>query len=122
MGADTTTTVTGESFMSDSAPKVRIALNGEFSAGELEAVIRRLAETRAAMTPPVPMAPPIGLDEEVLLQDSAAWDIRRLVTGGLRFWVRDDGVGWLAFTVAPQALETLRQLLSEEPSDTFRAH
>lgn len=95
-----------------------IALNGEFSAVELEEIIATLAEVRAGMGPAVPSEPPSLLsDREVLVQEEAEWRIRRLANGGLRIWLRNEGSGWLAFTVSPSHAEGLREFLGKKGRD-----
>lgn len=104
--------------------KVRIALNGEFSAPELEEIIRNLAEARAGTLPAVPMQPPsqLGADKQLLLQDEAEYAIRKLATGGLRIWLRNEGIGWLAFTLPKASADGLREFLSQQDGHSFTAH
>ncbi|WP_298580535.1 hypothetical protein [uncultured Luteimonas sp.] len=104
--------------------KVRIELNGDFSAPQLDEILRDLAKARAGMLPAVPEHPPslLSAEEEVLLQDEAKFDIRTLLNGGLRIWLRNEGLGWLAFTLTPAHAASLRVFLSQERPDSGTAH
>jgi len=103
--------------------KVRIKLEGEFTATELEEIISDLAKARASLEPEVPRQPPSPTSEqEVLVQEETEWSIRRLVTGGLRIWLRNEGLGWLAFTLTADQATGLRQFLGTEPGSTFTPH
>lgn len=104
--------------MQDAGPppgKVRIALNGEFSAQELEDILQSLAEARAGLEPAVPLQPPSMLsDADVLVQSDALFDIRRRIDGGLRIWLRSEGFGWMAFELDASKARSLRDYLSSE--------
>lgn len=103
--------------------KARISLNGEFSALEIEEIIRDLAAARASLQPPVPTtAPSLESDATVLSQEDALFAIRTLAGGGLRFWLRNEGIGWLALTINATAAEGLRQFLSNKIGHTYTAH
>ena len=104
--------------------KLRIELNGDFSAPQLDEILRDLAKARAGMLPAVPEHPPslLSADEEILLQDEAKFDIRALLNGGLRIWLRNEGLGWLAFTLTPAHATSLRVFLSQERPDSGTTH
>lgn len=104
--------------------KIRIKLEGEFTAPELEEIIRDLAEARAGLEPAVPQHPPTGLTEDsiVLVQDQARHSFRRLAGGGLRIWLRSEGVGWMAFTISPAAVAGIREFLSQQGPGAHTAH
>lgn len=78
--------------------KAQINLSGSFSVRDLDDIIRELAKVRASMRPPVPTDPPVGPDDEILMQDDTLFTVRTLAGGGLRFWLRSEGLGWQAFT------------------------
>ena len=97
----------------------RFDLSGEFSASDLEDVIRTLAETRACMTPPVPEAAPSHPDAEqqILVQDESKFTFRKLANGGLRIWLRNEGIGWLAFTLTAADVLGIREFLNKQGTD-----
>ena len=82
-----------------------------------------LMSTRAGMTPAVPSDPPTEISSEnVLVQEDALFAIRTLIDGGLRVWLRNEGVGWMAFTLSPANRATLRDFLSKKSGHTFTTH
>lgn len=96
-------------------PKARIHLSGEFSALEIETLIHELAKTRASLTPQVPLEPPTEASTHpVLLQDEARIVVRKRVGGGLRIWLRNEGLGWLAYTLTNADSEGLREFLTHQ--------
>lgn len=99
---------------------VKIALNGEFTATELEEILRDLMQARAGMTPPVPMQPP-GQDQDaqVLVQDETSFIVRTLASGGLRFWLRNEGIGWLALAVPKTTAEGLATFLTQKRGGSY---
>lgn len=98
--------------------KVRIALNGEFTAMELEEVIRDLALARSGLKPEIPMQPPSLLSEhDVLVQKETQFAFRKLATGGLRIWLRNEGIGWLAFNLSRADVLGIREFFSKEVRD-----
>jgi len=104
-------------------PKAKIQLNGEFSATELEAVIRTLAEARAGLDPPVPDLPPTELStDEILVQSEAKFRIRKIASGGLRIWLRNEGIGWLAFTMSTTDKLGLLEFLSKDIGHEHSSH
>ncbi len=105
------------------AVKARINLTGEFSALELEEVIRTLATARASLEPAVPMQPPTLLaTEEVLVQEEASFNFRTLIGGGLRIWLRNEGLGWLAFTLTQTDVAGIREFLGQQPGNNYTSH
>lgn len=102
--------------------KAQINLSGTFTASEMDTIIRDLANVRAGMQPPVPTNPPAGSDDEVLVQDDALFIIRSLAGGGLRFWLRSDGLGWQAFTLTQEKVRGLREFLGKKLGHTYTAH
>jgi hypothetical protein len=108
--------------MSD-APKVKVHLDGEFSASELEGIIHRLAQARASLLPAVPRDPPsIASDAEALVQEEAEFRVRTLADGGLRIWLRNEGLGWIAFTVSRRDRDSLAEFLSKKIGHSHKSH
>jgi len=106
--------------MNDAVPpdKVRISLNGEFSGPELEEIIRGLAEARAGLEPSVSQEPPTTLDAQVLVQEDALFKFRTLTHGGLRIWLRNEGLGWLAFSLTAADVAGIQVFLNEKLGHT----
>ncbi len=103
--------------------KVRISLEGEFSATELEEIIGQLAQARAATGPAVPLSPPTEMHpRDILVQDETKFAIRKLANGGLRFWLRNEGIGWLAFTMTATDATSLREFLLKEGLGQHQSH
>lgn len=101
---------------------VKIDLNGEFTASEMDEILRDLGTARAGMLPAVPLGPPTSLDAEVMLQDEALFKVRTLVDGGARIWLRSEGFGWLAFTLPPADVLGLREFLGKKLGHSYTAH
>lgn len=98
--------------------KARFELNGEFTAMELEEIIRDLAQVRAGLKPAVSMQPPSLLSEgEILVQEESQFAFRKLATGGLRIWLRNEGIGWLAFNLSSAYVLGIREFLNKEGRD-----
>ena len=105
------------------ASKAKINLNGEFSASELEEIIRSLAEVRASLLPAVPRDPPTAdSEDEVLVQDDAVFRVRTIARGGLRIWLRNEGFGWVAFTLSKADKDGLAVFLSKKPGHSHTPH
>lgn len=100
--------------------KTHINLTGEFSAQELDEIIRTLAEVRAGMQPPVPSTAPGPHSSEgikVLHETMDSLVIRRLTGGRLRLYLRNSGLGWLAHDVSAQGAEGLARFLTKQIAD-----
>lgn len=96
----------------------QVAFSGNLTANGIEALIRELARARADMDPPVPEERPSVLSEaDTLNQTEPLFAIAALADGGLRFWLRHEGIGWLALSLTAKDAANLRALLSEEISD-----
>lgn len=104
--------------------KAVIELKGEFDGEELEEIIRNLAMARAGTAPAVPMTPPTGLteDDSILLQDEAKFSFRRLANGGLRIWLRNEGIGWAAFTLSTADVAGIKAFLSKDDPGPHLSH
>lgn len=95
-----------------------IALNGTFTAAELEQLIAELIQTRASLSPPVAQDPPSQWDANALHQRATSFRIRTLVDGGLRIWLRNEGIGWIAFDIPHALRRELVEFLSKQPGHT----
>lgn len=104
--------------------KKALAVSGEFSALEFEEIIRRIAELRSTMAPPVPESPPglLNPDAEMQVQDATLFTARTVVGGGLRIYLRNEGIGWMAFNLTAGDVANLRDLLSKKLGHGHTAH
>jgi hypothetical protein len=103
--------------------KATITLSGEFTAADLEDIIRELATVRSGMGPPVPQEPPPPNSEaELLPQPDALVRIRTRVNGGLRVWLRHAGFGWIPFELGPDEVVQIRDLIGKKLGHTHTAH
>jgi hypothetical protein len=92
----------------------------QLKAEEIEDLIRTLALKRATMKPEVPNSPDWLLqegDKHVLIEDSPALSIRARAHGGYRIWIRNRGIGWLAFEIDDQTGATLRDFLRKHSGE-----
>jgi hypothetical protein len=104
--------------MTGSAGTTAVALNGTFTAQELEEIIATLAQTRAGMQPAVPQEPPTGLETSVPEQESPRFRIRTRAGGGLRIWLRSGGYGWLAFSLTADQRRELVEFIGKQAGHT----
>jgi hypothetical protein len=93
--------------------RVQLKLDGEYSAADLEELIQHLAKMRAAMLPAVPNEPPTSFDTDALQDVDPMYRIRSLVGGGVRIWLRNEGYGWLPFTLSATGISKLAQFLGK---------
>lgn len=100
--------------------KLRIDLNAELDADGVDALIRELAEARSQMLPRVPTK--LLDDGPAMEQGEPLFSIRTLVDGGLRIWLRSEGMGWLAFRMSAAQREAFREFLDKKPGHSFTAH
>lgn len=101
--------------------QAHIKLDATLDATAVERLIHQLAHVRARMLPGVPQSRPArDSDTPVLEQDDPAAHFATTLDGGLRIWVRNLGLGWLAFRLPPRGVEALRQLLSQQIGDPDR--
>ena len=86
--------------LNSSKTALQIAINGTYSAQEVDGLLRQLALLRADMAPEVPMTQK-ELDEtaHVLMEDKPGLRIAELRQGGFRLWLRHRGYGWLAYQI-----------------------
>jgi hypothetical protein len=103
--------------------KVKINLNGEFTAPELEDIIAELGKARAGMLPAVSKEPPsVESNVDVTVQEETLYSIRTLVSGGVRIWLRNEGFGWLGFTLTPADKEGIRDFLGKKIGHSHTSH
>ena len=99
--------------LSDDKKTLRISIDAELSAVEIETLISDLSEFRASMEPPVPMERPrpgqTGSAERIQVQDEPSVMAVPLKDGRVRFWLRSHGLGWLAFNFTVSQAVSLRE-------------
>jgi len=108
--------------LSDDGKSIKLSINKELSAIELETLISDLSEMRANMLPAVPMERPKPgseyLSERILAQDEPSIEAKLLNDGRIRFWLRNHGLGWLVFNFTINQAITLREFLISNTPDT----
>lgn len=100
------------------------ALQGEFTALEMEEIIHTLAKRRAAMTPPVPMTREgaMYVESEVLIESAPQAIFSTLANGGMRISLRNSGFGWLAFDFDARDKQGLVDLLTGDVGHSYTTH
>lgn len=103
--------------------KAKIGLAGDFTAQEVEELLLELAKLRSGMRPEVPLEPP-GIDspKEILPQTDASFRIRTLSNGGIRFWLRHTGFGWIPLEIGPDQARELHEFLGKKIGHSHTAH
>lgn len=104
--------------------RVRLDINAELTAAQLESLISDLAMTRAKMVPEVCRErPATDLSRHVSQQDDPDMEIVALGDGRIRFWIRHQGFGWFVVTLPAGKASAVRDYLiantPEEPSILF---
>lgn len=96
----------------------------DLDAPAVEALIRKLAQARATMRPPVPHTwhEAAAADAQALRETSPSATFATLANGGLRIRLRSAGLGWLAFDLPPADVDGLRDLLTREFPHVDRPH
>lgn len=88
--------------LSDDKHRLRLRIDAELTATELETLIGELADLRAQMEPSVPIARPrpasAAASQTVFMQDDPSVTAAALEGGGIRLWLRSSGLGWLGFS------------------------
>ncbi|HET6807211.1 MAG TPA: hypothetical protein VFH59_17380 [Frateuria sp.] len=104
--------------------RVALKIERELDARGLEQLIHELAELRAHMIPSVPrtLEEAMAADVQVIQQDQPSAMFRALADGGLRIWLRNLGLGWMAFRIPRRDVDGLRDLLTGKVSETPRTH
>jgi len=93
-----------------------VSIDRTLSAFELQTLIADLAVARAQMLPTVQFEPP-GRREpapdslNVSEQDDPYLQAARLRDGRIRLWIRNQGIGWLAFNIPADKACGLRDYL-----------
>ncbi|MGN6519565.1 MAG: hypothetical protein ACTHK2_09100 [Dokdonella sp.] len=107
----------------DPRTQVKLALNGTFTAHELEEIIARLMQARAALEPVVSEEPPeASSDREVLALEEPALRFRSRIGGALRIWIRNEGFGWICAELSARTVLGIREFLGKEPGHSLQAH
>jgi translation initiation factor 2 beta subunit (eIF-2beta)/eIF-5 len=103
--------------------KIKLNLEGEFSASDIESVIRTLAKARAGLKPQVPENPPTEYStDEALVQAESKFSIATLANGGIRIWLRNEGIGWIAFDLGEADKRGIADFLSKKLGHTNTSH
>ena len=83
--------------------RAALSITGEFSAAQLDQLLRDLALLRADLLPAVPeQLAGIGEETLVLVEDKPGLNIAARRGGGFRLWLRHRGYGWLAYQLDDQ--------------------
>lgn len=96
---------------------LHISLNKSFTATEIESLISEIAHLRAKMTPTVPNTLP-DMEEKILEQEEPSVLTGRLKKGGIRLYLSNAGLGWLAFTLTLSQSIALRDFFSANVSES----
>ncbi len=102
--------------LSANKEKLHLAISGDFNVEEIESLLADLAGLRAEMIPPVPVTVPTLASTEthspnISMQDDPYFSIRLLKDGQFRFWLRNQGLGWMVFNLSSQKSCALRDYL-----------
>lgn len=93
--------------------RLEIEISGDLSAAQVEQTLSDLAQLRAAMDPPVSAhRPDPNSDARVSEQDEPSITAVPLKDGRIRFWLRNNGLGWLVFNFSHQQAVTLRDFFA----------
>jgi hypothetical protein len=121
----------------DDGRSVKLDIKAVMTTYEIEKLIRDLAELRAVMSPPVSIQPSNRRDApehytQVSLQEEPYLEARQLVDGRIRLWVRNAGIGWMAFNLPVAKAQSLRDyfvanvngnsVLAQDLDDVGAAH
>lgn len=83
------------------------------STEQLEELIGELADLRATLYPQVTHSRPDPASGKTpAIQDDAEMILKGVRSGGVRFWFRSFGYGWLGFGISEQNSLTLRDQLN----------
>lgn len=98
-------------------------ISGSYTAREIESLISDLALLRAKLEPPVPFTPPHGPDEpgNISVQSNPSIAIGRFRDGGGRLYIRNHGIGWLAFDFVQEQLARFRDAVLSRTGDIQNA-
>lgn len=99
--------------ISHNGASARLDINEELTTEQLDALLRKLALTRAAMTPAVPaIREELDIEQNVLVEDKPALSISALQNGGFRLWMRHRGFNWLAYQIDNLTAAAINDYLS----------
>jgi len=104
--------------LSEDKKSLKINLVGELTPDQVETLISDLAELRANMNPAVAMERPTNPDKRISTQDEPSIMAKRLKDGRIRFWLRNQGLGWLIFNFTIQQAIALRQFMISNTPET----
>lgn len=96
--------------MSQDKRTLRVSVDRVLTASDLELFIIDLAKARSEMSPEVPRSAP-DHQSEVLIQNDADVQAAHTVSGFVRLYLRNQGLGWLAFTVDGRKAAGLAQYI-----------
>jgi len=99
--------------LSDDKQTLHLDVRGPHTAQQLDRLIRTLATLRADMTPEVAtsrMDLAAQADDVLIEQDPSL--MAALRGGGFRLWVRNRGLGWLAYEIDNQVAMSIHSLIS----------
>lgn len=91
---------------------LRIKVDASLTAAAVQSLIHELAKLRAAMVPSISLDPAGDQGANALNQSDPHWTVRSLRGGGLRFWFRNAGIGWLTFEIPATKAQSLRDFLA----------
>ncbi len=94
---------------------VRLQIEGSHNAAQVESLIRTLALMRADMLPGVPA----DKDQQdkgganAIVEKQTTLTMVALRGGGFRLWLRNRGLGWLAYEIDERAATSMRNLITK---------
>lgn len=80
---------------------IRLDINADMDASDLDALLHKLALERANMTPAIPNSKDAAIKDDSLatIEDGQSAVIARRRNGGFRLWLRHSGFGWLTWGI-----------------------
>jgi hypothetical protein len=107
----------------DTKNTAAIHLTGDFNASEIEDMIVTLANIRASLKPSVPMQlPPVLSEATHSVQESTVFKIRKRVDGGIRIWLRNEGLGWFCFELSATGARKLCDFIAKNVAGPPNSH
>ena len=105
--------------LSDDKRTLHLDISGPHTAGQLDSLIRSLALQRAAMEPAVAASRTdiaAMADDALLIEKEPSLSMAALRGGGFRLWVRNRGLGWLAYEINTQVARSIYNLIGRHTS------
>lgn len=105
--------------LSDNNTRLHIDIDSPLDARQVETLISDLAQHRASMQPPVAAERP-NPDEaadRISVQDEPSVMAVPLKDGRIRFWILNDGLGWLVFNFSHAQAIALRDFFATHAAD-----